>query len=382
MSGAVQPAVQAVSPVCSEERILVLQGGGALGAYQAGAYEGLAMAGYQPEWLAGISIGAVNAALIAGNPPERRLERLKAFWDMVSEHCLDSFTWLLPDGPARRMANELSAMRSAAFGCKGFFQPRLPVLLPIEQPPSVLGFYDSSPLRASLEALVDFDLINEGPIRLSVGAVNVRTGNFLYFDNRKQRLDARHIMASAALPPGLPPIEIDGEYFWDGSLVSNTPLDYVLMQPGERDRLVFQVDLFPSRGALPNSMGDVLIREKDIRYSSRTRLNTDLALRQRALAQTARKVLAKLPKHMQDDPELAPLREIADACALTVMHLIYRQIADESQSKEFEFSRVSVTSRWENGLMDVACSLADPAWQGRVRGQGVQVFDLTREKDC
>jgi NTE family protein len=259
-----------------EEGVLVLQRGGALGAYQAGVFEALHDAEIRPEWMAGISIGAINSALIAGNPPERRVSRLKEFWHLVSS-AWPALRWF-DDGPVpRSWLNEAGAALVMLFGVPGFFMPRVP-LAPFHAAgtPGATSYYDTTPLKGTLERLIDFDLLNNGSVRLSVGAVNVQTGNFTYFDSARQRLDVRHIAASGALPPGFAPVEIDGEHYWDGGLVSNTPLQYVLDQPANRHRVAFQVDLFPALGKLPATLADVSEREKDIRFSSRTRLNTDL----------------------------------------------------------------------------------------------------------
>ena len=318
----------------AEQCILVLQGGGALGAYQGGVYETLEGAGLAPTWLAGISIGAINAALIAGNAPERRVERLREFWEGVST---------LP------------------FGIEA---PQLP-----------------EPLKRTLERMVDFDRINSGGVRLSVGAVNVRSGNFLYFDSRERAIDVRHIMASAALPPGFPPIEIDGEFYWDGGLVSNTPLQHVLDQPGSGRRLVFQVDLFPARGEMPSTIGDAAEREKDIRYSSRTRLNTTVELKRQAMLQAAQRIVAKLPPQLRNDPDAKALARIPADSAVTVVHLIYRTKHYESQSKDYEFSRASMLEHWSAGVADTTQTLADPRWQHRKPpASGVEIFDLTAER--
>ena len=244
-AGSPKPSGRTVDQRCAEsECILVLQGGGALGAYQGGVYEVLTSSHRDPDWVAGVSIGAINAALIAGNPPARRLQRLREFWELVSSPVLGGLAPVL-DGDLRGAFNEASALRGVLFGVPGFFMPRIP---PAGWHPrgtdGAVSHYDTSPLKRTLERMVDFDRINDGPTRLSVGAVNVRTGNFEYFDSSTRRLDARHIMASGALPPGFPPVEIDGESYWDGGLVSNTPLQYVLDQPAERRRVVFQVDLF------------------------------------------------------------------------------------------------------------------------------------------
>ena len=366
----------------AEETLLVLQGGGALGAYQAGVYEALAAYRHAPEWVAGISIGAINAALIAGNPPQRRVERLREFWEGVTSF---PFTNSLPSphghgapGGPRDVVNETNATIAMLFGVAGFFSPRVPAA-PF-QPPGTLAaisYYDTEPLRRTLERLVDFDLLNSGAVRLSVGAVNVRSGNFCYFDSAEQRIDARHVMASGALPPGFPPVEIDGEFFWDGGLVSNTPLQYVLDQPGARRRLVFQVDLFAARGEMPATLADVSEREKDIRYSSRTRLNTTNELKRQATLQAAQRLLAKLPASLRDDADAKALAAVPVEAAVAVVHLIYRSKHYESQSKDHEFSRASMLEHWAAGMADTTQTLDDPRWLARrPHASGVEVFDM------
>jgi NTE family protein len=362
-----------------QERILVLQGGGALGAYQAGVYEALAAAGETPHWIAGISIGAINAALIAGNPPQRRVERLREFWETVSPSWSGWGLTGSPRAQLHRTLNDLSAAMGLVFGRPGFFAPRFPPA-PFQPAgtPGALSFYDTAPLRATLERLVDFDLLNDGRLRLSVGAVNVRSGNFAYFDSARERLDARHIMASGALPPGFPPVEIDGKCYWDGGLVSNTPLQYVLDQPAAGARLVYQVDLFTAEGPMPADLVQAAEREKDIRYSSRTRLNTSNALGRHALAQAARRLIAKLPPPLADDPDVRALAAASREPAVTVVHVIYRRKRYETQSKDYEFSRLSMQEHWQAGRADMAHTLASPVWQTRTPPrEGVQVFDLT-----
>jgi NTE family protein len=363
----------------TEDCILVLQGGGALGAYQAGVFESLSGVYREPTWVAGISIGAINAALIAGNPPERRVARLREFWDLVSSG---------PSAPAvdsslsgRDWLNEASATRAMLFGVPGFYAPRMP---PAPFQPrgtlAAISYYDTAPLKATLERLIDFELLNSRKVRLSVGAVNVRSGNFEYFDSSKHHLDARHIMASGALPPGFPPVEIDGEHYWDGGLVSNTPLQYVLDQPGKRHRVVFQVDLFAATGSLPTTLNEVTEREKDIRFSSRTRLNTTYEMDLQVIAQAAKRLLAKLPPELQDDPDAHALASVRCESAVDVVHLIYRSKHYESQSKDYEFSRLSMQEHWRSGRADMAHTLHDSRWVDRARnGSGVHVFDLTSD---
>ena len=365
-----------------EECILVLQGGGALGAYQAGVYECLAAMLHAPDWIAGISIGAINAALIAGNPPERRVARIREFWEVVSSFPFGPHAYAGPGhtpAGARDVVNETNATIAMLFGVSGFFSPRVPAA-PFQPPgtPAAISYYDTEPLRQTLERLVDFDLLNSGPVRLSVGAVEVRSGNFFYFDSRHCRIDARHIMASGALPPGFPPIEIDGEFFWDGGLVSNTPLQYVLDQPSPRPRLVFQVDLFAARGEMPANLAEASEREKDIRYSSRTRLTTTYELRRQATLQAARRLVDKLPPALRDDPDAKALAALPVESAVAVVHLIYRSKHYESQSKDYEFSRASMLEHWAAGMSDTQTTLEDPRWLQRERhDQGVHVFDMT-----
>lgn len=369
----------AVPARAGEERILALQGGGALGAYQAGVYEVLAASGQTPHWVAGISIGAINAALIAGNPPERRVQRLHEFWDTVTSSPSMLPHAAAPGAELRSVLNETNATIGALFGLPGFFAPRIPAA-PFHWPGTrgALSFYDTAPLRATLEQLVDFDLLNSGPVRLSVGAVNVRSGNFVYFDSARQRLDARHIMASGALPPGFPPVEIDGEWFWDGGLVSNTPLQYVLDQAAAGRRLVFQVDLFVAEGPMPTDLMRVAEREKDIRFSSRTRLNTDDALARCTLAQATRRLIAKLPATLARDPDVLALKAASSQAAVTVVHLIHRRKRYETQSKDYEFSRTSMQEHWRAGCADMTHTLSHPRWRARTLPRdGVHVFDLT-----
>ncbi|MDE2446446.1 MAG: DUF3734 domain-containing protein, partial [Alphaproteobacteria bacterium] len=326
-----------------ETQVLVLQGGGALGSFQAGAFDALAKHGSTPGWIAGISIGAINAAIIAGNTPENRVPRLHQFWDRVSSG-LQGVSFL-PGEQGRSLFNELSSWTATMFGIPGFFAPRL--ISPFFAWPgseSATSFYDTTPLRDTLLELVNFDLINKGDIRLSVGAVNVRTGNFRYFDTTKDKITVDHIMASGALPPGFPPVLIEGEYYWDGGLVTNTPLYHVIDSADRQQNLcIFQIDLFSSRGMLPRTIMEAAEREKEIRYSSRTRMNTTAAAAEMNLRNAARNLLKKLPASMANDPDVIAIMESAKSGGVTVMHLIKRPTADDTQSKDYEFSRLSMS---------------------------------------
>ena len=362
-----------------QDCILVLQGGGALGAYQAGVFEALNSDYQEPTWVAGISIGAINAALIAGNPASGRVAALRQFWELLS-----SVSWPTPirgDAAEREWVNEASATQVMLWGVPGFFSPRFPPA-PLQPRGSLeaISYYDTAPLKRTLERLVDFDRINSGAMRLSVGAVNIRSGNFEYFDSARQRIDARHIMASGALPPGFAPVEIDGEHYWDGGIVSNTPLQYVLDQPGKKSRVVFQVDLFTAHGALPATLSEVTEREKDIRFSSRTRLNTTNELDRQVIAQAAQRLIAKLPAALRDDPDVRALAKLRCEAAVDVVHLIYRSKHYEGQSKDYEFSRLSMQEHWDAGRADMAHTLHSPRWLNHTRSAaGVHVFDLTAD---
>lgn len=369
---------------------LVLQGGGALGAYQAGVYAELHKTEYQPDWIAGVSIGAINAALIAGNPPERRLQALGDFWDQVSSHLQHGpqrswpEQWLGELWPGPRSGfNQFSALWSAMLGVPGFYEPRLPPpWLRPDGDPAALSLYDVSPLRRTLEQHVDFDLINSRRVRLSVGAVNVRSGNSVYFDNHHCRLGPQHILASGALPPAFAPVEIDGEAYWDGGIVSNTPLQYLLDSRAGRSLLVLQVDLFSARGLLPRNLAEVAQRQKDILYSSRTRYNSNMAAQIANTRQSARELLARLPESLRGDPQVEALRAALHQGHVDIVQLIYRHKHYELESKDYEFSRTSVHEHWQAGRRDMCDTLQHPEWL-RSSGleDGVTQYDLVRRTD-
>jgi NTE family protein len=361
-----------------DHKVFLLQGGGALGAYQAGVYAGLAETGEAPDWIAGVSIGAINAALIAGNPPERRVARLREFWERVSSQA----PFVLPSvlDPLRPMFNRASAATAFVFGIPGFFVPRFP-------PPSMapdgsigaLSYYDTAPLKATLEELTDFDLINQKHVRLSLGAVNVRTGNSVYFDNTKIEIRPEHVLASGALPPGFPPVEIDGEIYWDGGIVSNSPLWYVLDEDFRMDALIFQVDVFSAAAEAPQNLAQAQERAKDIQYSSKTRFNTTRLKEIEDLRSSLRRVLKKLPKALLSDPDVQRLSAVSTRGPVTLVHFINRHNTRSLDFKDCEFSRTTVTDLWEGGQNDVRRAIANPDWR-RVTdvAEGIRVFDLSR----
>ena len=367
------------------QRVLVLQGGGALGSYQAGAYQALCRCGFEPDWIAGISIGAVNAAIIAGNEPSKRVDRLKEFWQTVSSPV--PFVSITRGDGERSLFNETSAALVATFGARGFFSPRVPPapLWPVGSA-EAQSYYDTSPLRRTLERLVDFDRINDLETRLSVGAVGVTSGNFRYFDNVEfkrlgKQIGPEHIMASGALPPGFPSIVIDGEHYWDGGLASNTPLDFVLDTETASDLMIFQVDLFSARGPLPKTMLEAAEREKDIRFSSRTRMNTDKNRQLHNARKAIRDLIDKLPEGLKQEPSVKLLCEAARESTVTVVHLIYKSKNYESNSKDYDFSRVAMVEHWEAGVRDVHRSMRHKEWLQRPQSDETMVtYDLLDEE--
>jgi len=356
---------------------LVLQGGGALGSYQAGVYEALASSHYQPGWVAGISIGAINAAIIAGNAPGRRVERLRDFWDAITA---PTSLWpAAPDGPLADWQQRASALTSVLFGQPGFFAPRGPQ--DWFSPDRLVSFYDTAALRGTLERVVDFDRINDSrEIRLSVGAVNVRTGVFSYFDSDKIAIRPEHVMASGALPPGFPPVEIDGELYWDGGLFSNTPLQYMVDCIPRRSRLIFQVDVFQAHGCVPTDLDEVNEREKDIRYSSRTRVVTDTLRERHNVRHTINEMYKLLPPEIANTPQARRLYEHGCVTEMDIALLIYRPMALQGASKDFEFSRATMEARWQAGLTDARTTLLASPWLAPTpKDLGVRVFDVMHD---
>jgi NTE family protein len=345
-----------------ESVALVLQGGGALGAYQAGVYERLLEAEVEPTWVSGISIGAINSAIIAGNPREHRVERLREFWELVSTASdgVVGDQWTTPSliDPLRVWLNQLAASRVLVTGVPGFFEPRLPPPYMAMAGAGATSYYDTAPLRATLERLVDFDRINARETRLSIGAVNVRTGNFAYFDNATDTIRPEHVMASGALPPGFDAVEIDGERYWDGGMVSNTPLDWVLSSRSGLDTLIFQVDLWSARGELPGDLASVATRMKEIQYSSRTRSATDAFRRTEKLRTAFNELLAQMPPELAASPQAKLLAEASDPALYNIVTLVYRSPTYEGQFKDFEFSRRTMTEHWQAGYADAAKTVA------------------------
>jgi NTE family protein len=354
---------------------LVLQGGGALGSYQAGVYEALSTSQYLPDWVAGISIGAINAAIIAGNAPAKRVERLKAFWEGITA---PSSLWPVLSNVISGENRRTSSLNALMFGQPGFFAPRPAMHWLLGVTPT--SYYDTSALKDTLERLVDFDRINAREMRFSIGAVNVRTGNFVYFDNAHTIIRPEHVMASGALPPAFPAVEIDGEYYWDGGLVSNTPLQYVLECIPRLSRLTFQVDLFHARGCQPNDLEQVREREMDIRYSSRTRAITDMFRTMHDVRHNINSLWDRLPENLRKTQEAKFLYEFGCVTKMDVVELIYRPTDAQGHSKDYEFSRSTMRTRWAQGLSDAQAALLASPWLAPMPPEvGARTFDVLKD---
>ena len=354
------------SPVPGTARahtVLVFQGGGALGAYQAGVYEALQARGVAPDWLVGTSIGAINAALIAGNPPSTRMERLRAFWERVT---IKGNVGLAPNGWSGPWFSAWQTWQTMLIGIPGFFEPRVPTPWDLNRtmPLSDLSFYDTSPLRQTLLDLIDFDYLNRADIRLTLCAVNVKTGELARFDNRRgdRPIAPEHILASGALPPGFAPVLIDGEPYWDGGVYSNTPLDTVLDDVERRDTLCFMVDLWDASEAAPVSLGDAMRRLKDIQYASRTREHIDDHERMQNLRRAVRLIGQRLAPAVARDPAMQQLLSLGCDHSIDIVHLVMKALPGEDAFRDIDFSRDTLRARWSAGLDDGQRALRHGSW--------------------
>ena len=352
------------------ERVaLVLQGGGALGAYQAGVYQAIHEANIEVDWICGTSIGGINGALIAGNPPERRVERLREFWETVTKPPIriPNVPWFtkLPrngNGHTRYWTNKMSAFATMIRGASGFFSPRpFPPVNSTAERPDLVSYYDTTPLKETLARLVDFDLINAQPMRFTALATNIRTGAPTYFDNREQKIAAAHILASASLPPSFPPTEIDGEYYWDGGVVSNSPMQFVVDNRGRHTALVFQVDLWDANGDVPLDIPSANLRAIEIHSASRINVSLEQYQKMQRFRYALRRFLDQLPEQCQDDPEVQFLSEQARGKVATIVQLKYQAQKYETAGKMFEFSRLAMEEHWQAGYDDTKVALGEPA---------------------
>ncbi len=341
--------------------VLVLQGGGALGSYQAGVYQALHEAGIEPDWIIGTSIGAINASLIAGNAPQDRVSRLQEFWKRVEQRPIWSFPGAFPG------INEmLSYWSTVANGIPGFFRPNPLAHAGADCPIGTdsAGYYSAEPLQQTLGELVDFDLVNNCSPRLTVGAAQLRTSEMRYFDSRDCKLGVKHIMASGALPPAFPAVRVDGELYWDGGILSNTPTEAVFDDIPRRDSLIFSVHMWNPSGPEPTTMAEVFNRHKDVLYSSR--IASQIAQQQKAhrLRHVINQLAARIPEAERNS---AAVRELAGYGCSTRMHvvrLLAPQLDRENHTKDIDFSPSGIRQRWEAGYAHTKAVLGRSPWVG------------------
>jgi NTE family protein len=340
--------------------VLVLQGGGALGSYQAGVYQALQEAGIEPDWIIGTSIGAINASLIAGNEPQHRLERLNEFWSRVRRVPHWSFRDAFP-GLSERWSSYWTTLTQ---GIPGFFTPNPLAHAGYAFPLGAdrAGYYSTAPLERTLAELVNFDLINQGKPRLTVGAAHVRTSRMCYFDTREGRLDVRHIMASGALPLAFPPVRIDDELYWDGGILSNTPTEAVFDDNPRRDSLIFSVHLWNPVGAEPATMADVLNRHKDVQYSSRIASQITRQQQAHRLRHVINELASRLPESERDKPEVKELLAYGCQTRMHVVRLLAPQLDHEDHTKDIDFSPGGIRQRREAGYAHTKAVLARKPW--------------------
>jgi len=343
--------------------VLVLQGGGALGAYQAGVYQALHEAGIEPDWIIGTSIGAINASLIAGNKPKDRLKRLTQFWETVEHNPL-----LKMAGSWPIVGQAASNALATAFGVSGFFEPNARahfgnhVKLGAEE----AAYYSTAPLKKTLGKLVDFDQVNDGPVRLTVGAANVRTSQMHYFDSRDMTLDVRHVMASGALPPAFPAVRIDGELYWDGGILSNTPVEAVFDDKPRKNGMVFAVHLWNPNGPEPDSILKVMNRQKDLQYSSRAGTHIARQRQIHRLRHVISELTARLPDDVLQDNFVRELTSYGCPTRMHVVRLLAPQVRGEDHAKDIDFSPSGIHTRWEAGHADATRVLKAEPWSAPV----------------
>lgn len=340
------------------QTVLVLQGGGALGAYQIGVYQALQEVGVEPDWVIGTSIGAINAALIAGNAPGKRLDALQEFWRRV-EH------GKVFDGPLANLFGPMRTMSAVMGGIPSFFTPNPLAFMGQQIPlgPEAAGYYSVEPLRNTLAELVDFDLINSGPTRLSVGAANVRTSEMHYFDSRDMPLDVRHVLASGALPPAFPAVRIDGELYWDGGIVSNTPVEAVFDDNPRQNAIVFAVHLWSPHGSEPKSIWEVTNRQKDIQYSSRAHSHIKRQRQLHKLRHIVQELALLVPDGAIPADELAELACFGCSTYMHVVRLLAPQLDHEDHTKDVDFSPRGIRERWEAGYAHTSEMLNKAPWR-------------------
>jgi len=343
------------------QTVLVLQGGGALGAYQVGVYEALAEAGVEPDWVVGTSIGAINAGLIAGSPKGERIDRLREFWKRVESS--SSFSNFVPPWMAAASRNAVAVTS----GVPSFFQPQPAAFLSPHVPlgPDAAAYYTTRPLAETLSELIDFEQLNSGDVRLTVGASKVSNSEMVYFDSRNMELDVRHIMASGALPPAFPAVRIDGELYWDGGILSNTPVEVVFDDNPRRSSLVLAVHIWNPHGPEPRSIWEVMNRQKDLQYSSRAMAQIKRQRQLHRMRHIIAELSAMVPPEMAKDNSVAEMRSYGCTTTMHVVRLLAPALEYEDHSKDIDFSPEGIRQRREAGYRDTMVTLEQAPWRGQ-----------------
>ncbi len=347
--------------------VLVLQGGGALGAYQAGVYQALHEHDLVPDWIVGTSIGAINAALIAGNKKSDRLHKVKAFWDRVSHPDLVNMASVNDD--QRRWNIWFNTADNVMRGVAGFFAPRLLSTFALGLPvaPEQASYYDTEPLAATLDELIDFDYLN-GPdgMRLTVNAVKVKSGELAHFDSLEGQLTVDHVRASGALPPAFPPVRIGGDLYWDGGLYSNTPLESVLDDHVGGDTLCFMVDLWSAEGEEPTTLDEVHTRQKDVTFASRSKRHIDDYVAMCSARHNLRALYKRIPPSRRNAEDEQAMRALGQDNILHIVRLPYSGRDWHMASKDVNFSKGSIEWRWDQGYGDAMRAIAQAGWMAPV----------------
>ena len=349
------------SPPTFGQTVLVMQGGGALGAYHAGVYHALHEAGIEPDWVIGTSIGAINGAIIAGNEPAVRLERLQEFWDRVGHRGPLDERWT----PAAFL-DAFAKMSTTTQGVNGFYKPNMSAMMGVQTKVGIdrASFYSTDPLKSTLLELLDFDYVNAKHMRLTVGAVNARTGDMRYFDSREMVLGTEHVMASGALPPGFPAVRIEGEPYWDGAIYSNTPVEVVLDDNPRRDSLIFSVNVWQPHGSEPQSLWQVLTRQEEIVYSSRAKSHVARQEQIHRMRHIITQLASLLPEDKRSDPKIRALTAYGCRTTMHIANLLAPRLDNEDHTKAIDFSRAGIRARWQAGLNQARRMIAEKPWMG------------------
>lgn len=360
------------------------QGGGALGAYQIGVLHALDEAGYYPNWFAGTSIGAINAAIAAGNPPNVRIEKMHQFWNTIATPYVIENNLLFSDEYSRKLEHFISAQTTLLFGQPGFFMPRFPpLLMGYYDAPDTISFYDTKELKSTLEQLIDFDRLNNSKeVRISLGSVEVRSGQMVYFDSKDTKIGPEHVMASGALPPGFPAIEIEGEFYWDGGISSNSPVTYVLSENrSPRNLLVFAIHLFDSYGLHPTSLDGVMKRKKDIEYSSRFSKAVEMYQQIHKLKNSIHLLSRYVPKEEKNNPEIKECIQRGRQSTISLVRFLCEHDETEFSSKDYEFSKKTIAERMQHGYQDGRKAIKTSPWDQPVsKTTGIAVYDMSSKQ--